>query len=67
MGPCEQRRTKGSVTRTIEIPAELDRKLVHHARRERIPLEAILLTGARKAARTLDEMEARGEHIKRTA
>lgn len=67
MGPCEQRRTKGSVTRTIEIPAELDRRLVHHARINRIPLEAILLTGARKACRTLDEMEARGETVQRTA
>lgn len=67
MGPCEQRRTKGSVTRTIEIPAALDRRLVHHARTQRIPLEEILLVGARKACRALDELEARGETIKRTA
>ena len=37
-----QRRTHGYVTRTVDVPADLDRRLVHHARVTSTAYEAII-------------------------
>lgn len=68
MGQVTRKRARdGQIERTVILPADLDRRLAHHARAQRIPLDAILRTGAIKACRALDELEARGETVRRTA
>lgn len=67
MGVVAKRKRDGYIDRTVRLPADLDRRLAHHARAQSISLDAILRTGAIKACRALDELEQRGDVIRNTA
>lgn len=56
----QRRRREGKITRSVDLPADLDRRLVHHARRLSMPMDVILRTGAIKACRQLDALERCG-------
>lgn len=52
-----RRRTQGWVERTLDIDAELDRRLVHHARHTRTPLEVIYRRALESECGRLDQIE----------
>lgn len=52
-----QRRATGHVTRQIDVPAELDRRLVHHARLTRTAYETIMRHALERECARLDDLE----------
>lgn len=52
-----QRRATGHVARTIDVPAELDRRLVHHARLTRTAYETIMRQALVRECLRLDNLE----------
>lgn len=54
----QRRRRDGKITRQVEIPGAIDRRLAHHARMQRIPLARILRNAAIRECQYLDRLEA---------
>lgn len=54
----QQRRRDGKITRKVDVPGAIDRRLVHHARVRRIPLERIIRNALIRECHLLDRLEA---------
>lgn len=53
-----QRRKRGFMARTIDVPADLDRRLVHHARVTSTAYEILARRALERECALLDEAEA---------
>lgn len=52
-----RRQQHGFVQRKLDVEADLDRRLVHHARVTRTPLEAIIRRALEREVLVLDRLE----------